>query len=168
MTVTDIDGTLYSYGEWVLSQNLFLYREILNPSPFSPESTDRVFKKYFLHIQERVRGLNRICGKNRLIFYSGYPLTDTKKKLFKACSLPVYSSFPKKKSGRELKALFPHQRVLMVIGDRLQDRRLALSLRALWKGYRFYEWPHLLTGRAYTRAFFRLVSISPGEKEKPV
>lgn len=160
LIVTDIDGTLYSYGEWVLSQkNLFRsqYGGVLNPRRFLHESTDRVFKKYFFHIQERVRGLGRIFGKNQVIFYSGYPLTDMKRKLFKVFPLPVYSSFPQNKSERELRVLCNNRKVTVVIGDRLQDQKLARGLGALWRGYRFYEWPHFLTGPAYTRAFFKLV-----------
>ena len=169
MIVTDIDGTLYSYGEWIVSQkNLFqsVYGGVLNPRSFLHESTDRVFKKYFLHIQERVRGLTRAFEDGQVMFYSGYPLTDVKQKLFKTFTIPVYSSFPKKKSGEELKKLCKNQNVVMVIGDSLQDRELARALRAGWRGYRFYEWPHFLTGRAYTRAFFKLLPPSFPLKEK--
>ena len=159
--VADIDCTLYSYMELALSQRGFafsLFRSVLSGrSPLLYENVDKTFNKYAPHITERVEFLIQFFGEENLLFYSSYPLTDTKKLFFSSFPVKLRSSFPLLKNTREVKKIHGGP-VDLVIGDRKEDKELSRHLNSLWRGYPYYDFHHLLSGPSYTRAFISLAS----------
>ena len=159
-TVVDIDCTLYSYSELVLSQKRFVFsllRSVLSGnSCLLYDNVDRVFEKYSSHIEKRIHFLMELFGGDKLVFYSSYPLTEVKKSLFSSFPMKIYSSFPQRKTAQEIQELCSGA-IKLVIGDRKEDRILARDLNALWKGYPYYDFHHLLYGASYTKAFVSLM-----------
>lgn len=146
---------------------------------FWRRGADRVFLKYRLHIEERARlsaalfsaggeerenrlqaeGEGRADGTAAIaekpLFYTSYPLTEVKKSLLAPFPFRLHSSFPKKKTAEEAVRLCGKSADL-VIGDRKEDKELARALGAVWRGFPFYDFHHLLRGAAYTKAFLSL------------
>ena len=104
-------------------------------------------------------------GKEKLVFYSSYPLTEVKQSLFSSFPIKVYSSLPHRKSTQEIQKLCGGS-IQLVIGDRKEDRELAQALGASWKGYPYYDFHHLFWGDSYTKAFISLVKKTMPEKNQ--
>ena len=159
--VVDIDCTLYSYMELALSQRGFafsLFRSVLSGRSQSLyENVDKTFDKYAPHIGKRMDFLIQFFGEKNLLFYSSYPLTDTKKSFFSSFPVKVRSCFPLPKTVGELKKIHSGP-VNLVIGDRREDRELSRHLSSFWRGCPYYNFHHLLSGPSYTKAFISLVS----------
>ena len=158
--VVDIDCTLYSYSELILSRKGVVFSlvrsALFGDSRFLYNSVDKTCEKYSTHIRERIQFLLEFFGQENLVFYSSYPLTETKQSILSSFSMKFYSSFPHRKTAREIQKLCGGP-VNLVIGDRKGDRRLAQDLGSQWRGYPCYDFHHLLCGDAYTRAFVSLV-----------
>ena len=153
---------------------------------FWHEGADRACLKYRLRIEERARLLadlflvsalsggaktqaggssspagSQAAGRPlraaacKPLLYTSYPLTQLKKSLFSPLPFRLHSSFPKKKSADEALKLCG-KRADLVIGDRKEDRELARALGAVWRGFAFYDFHHLLRGAAYTEALLSL------------
>lgn len=159
-TVVDIDCTLYSYSELILSQERFVFsllRSVLSEnSRLLYNNVDRACERYKSHIKERIQFLMEFFGEETVVFYSSYPLTETKKSLFSSFPMKVYSSFPHRKTTQEIQKLCEGT-IKRVVGDRKEDRELAQTLGASWRGYPYYDFHHLFWGDSYTKAFISLV-----------
>ena len=151
---------------------------------FWRRGADRTFLKFRAHIEERARlsaalfsaggphrgGQERrsrrqapregrpdeTAAAEKPLFYTSYPLTEVKKKLLAPFPFRLHSSFPKKKSAEEALKICGKSADL-VIGDRKEDKELARALGAVWRGFPFYDFHHLLRGAAYTEAFRSLL-----------
>ena len=185
LAVIDIDCTLYSYCELFLSQKGtgFPFRGLSASSKeagerFWRQGADRTFLKFLPHIEERARlaaallfesgmerekprqakgeGREKTAAAERPLLYTSYPLTEVKKNLLAPFPFRLHSSFPKKKTAEEAVRLCGKSADL-VIGDRKEDRELARALGAVWRGFPFYDFHHLLSGAAYTKAFLSLL-----------
>ena len=159
-TVVDIDCTLYSYSELILSQKRFVFsllRSVLSKnSHLLYNNVDRACEKYNSHIKERIQFLMEFFGEEKVVFYSSYPLTEMKKSFLSSFPMKAYSSFPHRKTAQEIQKLCGGS-IKQVVGDRKEDRELAQSLGASWRGYPYYDFHHLLWGDSYTKAFISLV-----------
>lgn len=162
--VIDIDCSLYSWRELLGAQRLkalSLAAAKARGRRFLHEAADRVFGRSSRDIAKRLwvlEGLfSGLSDEDGAALYTSYPLTKRKREAFSSFPLPVHSSYPEKKSAGEICGLCGRSPNL-VIGDRREDRELARDLGALWAGFPFYDFHHLLSGPAYTKAFSCLVT----------
>ena len=164
----DIDCTLYSWAELAKSQGLHVFSLLaakVKGGRFLYDCADRVFEKQAPALGERLRFLESFFGAEGAALYSSYPLTEGKRKILSSFSLSFYSSFPKRKTAKEIRKLcgrFPD----LVIGDRKEDRDLSQALGAFWAGYPFYDFHHLLSGPPYTKSFVSLVKTAVSESRR--
>ena len=184
LAIIDIDCTLYSYFE--LFQAAFFQSRLDGENRLSLEkeeggrfwrrAADRAFLRSGPHIQERARLAaalfnNRARGGEKPLFYTSYPLTKVKKSLLSPLPIHLLSSFPKKKTAAEA-LRFCKRPPDLVIGDRKEDRDLARAAGAVWRGFPFYDFHHLLRGAAYTKALLSLIeegaaAVRSGKSAKP-
>ncbi len=163
MVVVDMDCTLYSYSELALSQRahvISLFYSLLKDSNLLYANADKVFLKYSSHIKERINFLIQFFGQDNVFFYSSYPITDFKLKSLSNFKVLFHSSFPHKKTAKEV-SKFCNKKIHLVIGDREIDKKLAKDLKSEWRGYPYYNYRHLLSGKTYTNSFISLVTSNP-------
>lgn len=155
-----MDCTLYSYMELALSQRglcfSLLKSALAKDSRSLYNHVDKVCNKYSEDIGKRVQFISDLFGTEQVLIYSSYPLTETKQKLIASFSVKFHSSFPHRKTAKEVRSLVD-SKVSLVIGDRKEDKELSLELNALWSGFPYYDFRHLLSGSSYTKAFSCLV-----------
>lgn len=161
VVIVDIDCTLYSYAEFIKSQNIdpFLFYKALTDinSQEVFDAVDRTWENYNEDIVHRMKFLIEKFKKKRVFFYSSFPLSNAKKNTFQKLKLTARSSYPQSKVEFNHLLKIPKPASL-IIGDRKEDEYLGKILNAEWIGFKFYNQQQWTSGQQYTYAFKKLIN----------